>query len=206
MPLALTTGKRKIKDGSKFNHLFPAKNMSYGNSTILHKNGTVDQTVKFMADIIKQDAADTAKLAPLLQGRTRIETLQNLHRFMIDYLQYDTEDQEKLRSPRRTWWVGNQQHDAETGDNGVDCDDMAIFAGSVLHNLNIPYYIRIVMVNGNDWEHVYLIVPPEGTNLSGTYITLDGVLSDFNYEYPFHNQNTFDMAGNKLQISYLGNI
>ncbi len=204
--LALTTGKRKIKDGSRYNHLFPAKGQSYGNSTILNEDGSVEQTVKYMAGIIKRDAADTAKIAQVLKGKTREETLRNIHGFMIDYLQYDTEDQEQLRSPRRTWWVGQSQRDEETGDQGVDCDDLAIFSGSILYNLGIPFFIRIVKISGDEWQHVYLVVPASGRSLSAAYITLDGVISQYNYEYPYHSQNTFDMHGNKLKISYLGSV
>jgi len=39
----------------------------------------------------------------------------------------------------------------ETGDTGVDCDDLTIFAGSILKNLNIPFYIRIVKIDKEDF-------------------------------------------------------
>jgi len=204
MSLALTTGKRKIKDGSKFNRYFPPEQAAYGNHTVLRNKGNVFQTVKYIAEIIKKDSSDTAKIAPKLKGSNRFETLKNIHNFMIDFLQYDTESGEKLRSPRRTWWVGQTQKDKETGDTGVDCDDLVIFSGSILYNLGIPFFIRIVKINSNKFQHVYLIVPLTGKTLGGTYVTLDGVLSDFNYEYPFTHENTFDMDA--VKIEYLGNL
>ena len=204
MSLALTTGKRKIKDGSKFNKYFPPESAAYGNNTVLRNKGNVFQTVKYIAEIIKKDASDTAKIAPKLKGSTRFETLKNIHNFMIDFLQYDTESGEKLRSPRRTWWVGQTQKDKETGDTGVDCDDLVIFSGSILYNLDIPFYIRIVKINSDKFQHVYLMAPLTGKTLSGTYVTLDGVLSTFNYEYPFTHENTFDMDA--VKIEYLGNL
>ena len=204
MTLALTTGKRIIKDGSRFNKLFPPESAAYGSHKVLRNKGDVFQTVKYIGKIIKNDAADTALIAPLLKGKTRTETLQNIHRFMINYLQYDTESGEKLRSPRRTWWVGQKQHDKETGDSGVDCDDLVIFSGSILYNLGTPFYIRIVKINNDDFQHVYIVVPADGRSLSGSYITLDGVISKFNYEYPYKQQNTFDMSG--VKIEYLGNL
>lgn len=202
--LALTTGKRKIKDGSRYNAYFPPESAAYGSSTVLNKNGTVENTVKYIADIIEKDKSDTAKIAKILKGKNLKETITNIHSFMVNYLQYDTEAGEKLRSPRRTWWVGHKQNDKETGDNGVDCDDLTIFAGSILRNLGIPFNIRIVKINKDDFQHVYLIVPKNGKGLSGPYYTLDGVISDFDYEYPFKTEKTFDMQG--MKIEYLGNI
>ncbi len=204
MTLALTTGKRKIEDGSRFNAYFPPENSAYGSDMVLQRNGTVDDTVKHIAEIIKKDKSDTAKIAPLLKGKTLKETLANIHNFMIKYLQYDTEAGEKLRSPRRTWWVGQKQNDKQTKDGGVDCDDLTIFSGTILSNLKIPFYIRIVKISKDDFQHVYLIVPMNGKELSGPHYTLDGVISDFNYEYPFKTEKTFDMHG--IKIEYLGNI
>lgn len=209
MTLALTIGKRTIKDGSRFNKYFPPESAAYGSNYIMNNNAPVEKTVKYISDIIKRDKADTAKIAPILKGKTRSETLANIHKFMVDYLQYDTEAGEKLRSPRRTWWVGQTQNDKETGDHGVDCDDLTIFAGTILLNLNIPYYIRIVKIDKNDFQHVYLIVPKQGAGLSGIapaqeHFTIDGVLSDFDYEHLFKKEKTYDMNG--VEVTYLGSI
>jgi len=200
--LALTIGKRNIKDGSRFNGLFPTERNAYNNYAILKKDGNVAQTVKFIADIIKKDKADTFKISQQLKAPTRFQTLKNIHSFIVNYLQYDTEEGEKLRSPRRTWWVGSQQNDKQTGDKGVDCDDLSIFAGTILLNLNIPFFIRIVKINKDVFQHVYLIVPKVGDTLNKSYYTLDGVISEFNYEHQFKQQKTFDMNG--LPIEYLG--
>ena len=79
---------------------------------------------------------------------------------MVKYLQYDTERGEKLRSLARSWHVGNRQTSPETGDTGVDCDDMTMSAASLLSNLNIPFYFKIVAVqNPDQWKHVYVVVP-----------------------------------------------
>ncbi len=204
MSLALTTGKRKIKDGRPFYPFFPPESEAYANYSILNRDGTVEETVKFIADIIQKDKKDTRKIARYLKAPSRLKTLRNIHGFMLNYLQYDTEAGEKLRSPRRTWWVGNTENDKQTGDTGVDCDDLVIFSGSILRNLNIPFFIRIVKIESDQFQHVYLIVPKNGDDLSNGYYTLDGVLSDFDYEYPYTLQNTFTMDG--LKIEYLGNI
>jgi len=204
MELSLTTGKRKIKDGSWFNHMFPSEANAYGKSSVLKDSGNVTDTVKFIAEVIEKDRSDTKQIAQYLNANNRTKILQNIHNFMVNYLQYDTESGEKLRSPRRTWWVGQKQIDHETGDKGVDCDDLVIFSGSILRNLNIPFFIRIVKVNQNEFQHVYIVVPPSGEQLSGTYITLDGVLSDFDYEYPFKEEKTFNQKG--MKIEYLGEL
>jgi len=207
MSLGLSIGKRKILNGARFDGLFPSESEVYSNDRVL-KNGDVYDTVKLMCQIIKKDAGDTVKIAKELKAPTREQTLQNIHSFMVNYLQYDTEAGEKLRRPARTWHVGNKEHDKKTYNVGVDCDDMAIFSGSILYNLGIPYFIRIVKIKNDDFQHVYLVVPKSGNTLnpedSKTYYTLDGVISDFNYEHPFKVQNTFNSEG--MQIQYLGGL
>jgi len=204
MELGLTTGKRAIKNGAKYNKYFPSEESAYGNYRILDNHGTVQDTVKHLAKLIVSERKDTAAISKLLKGASRKETVRNVHKFMVDYLQYDTESGEKLRSPRRTWHVGQKQIDKQTGDTGVDCDDMVLFSGTILHNLNIPFYIRIVKIDQDEFQHVYIIVPEQGTELKQKYLTLDGVLSDFDYEYPFKAHQTFNHRG--MKIEYLGSF
>ncbi len=191
--LALTIGKRRITRAPKYDRYFLG-----GGSMFSKENASdVHDTVRRMAAIVRTTTNETEKLAAELKGRTREETLQNIHQFMVKYLQYDTERGEKLRSPARSWHVGNKQTSPETGDTGVDCDDMAMFAASLLSNLNIPFYFKIVAVqNPDQWEHVYVVVPQEGENLGGSgYFTLDGVIDKFNYEHPYKKQETLDKHG-----------
>ncbi len=200
----MTVGKRNISDGRNFNKFFPSESQSYGNYSVLNRNGDVYQTVKYIAQIIGKDKKDTFRIAQYLKRTNRLDTLRNIHRFMVKYLQYDEETGEKLRSPRRTWWVGSRQLDKQTGNTGVDCDDLVIFSGTILKNLNIPFFIRIVKINTDEFQHVYLVVPKSGEDLNNGYYTVDGVISEFNYEHPFKEQKTFDMNG--LKIEYLGQI
>lgn len=200
--LGLTVGKRQITRKPEFDTYFKPESQVYSNYAVL-RGTDVYATVKHIAEIIKKDAPQTAQLANKLKGATRLETLKNVHAFMVAYLQYDPEAGEKLRSPSRTWHVGNKQRDLHTKNTGVDCDDLTIFSGSILYNLNIPYYIRIVKIRNNDFQHVYLVVPKKDDDLS-SYYTLDGVLSDFNYEYPFKYQETYNHNG--MKIEYLGNL
>jgi hypothetical protein len=199
----MSYGKRNIKNGSKYNSYFPTREEANSNYKVLHASGDVFDTVKAMSKIIKADAWQTEKIAPLLQGKNTCETCKNIHQFMMDYLQYDMEQGEKLRSPARTWWDGQNGGDPKHGGIGVDCDDMSIFAGSILHNLNIPYYIRIVKIDSSDFQHVYLIIPEKNKS---NYITLDGVVHKFNYETPFKDEVTFNENGEKMKIEYLGDV
>ena len=175
MELGLTTGKRAIKNGAKYDKYFSNEESAYGNYRMLDNHGTVQDTVKHIAKLIVSKKKDTTAISQTLKGASRKETVRNVHRIMVNYLQYDTESGEKLRSPRRSWQVGQKQIDKQTGDTGVDCDDMVLFSGTILHNLNIPFYIRIVKIDQDEFQNVYLIVPEQGTELKEKYLTLDGV-------------------------------
>ena len=68
---------------------------------------------------------------------------------------------------------------------------MTIFICSVLHNLGIPFVIRIAQYEqGKGFQHVYPIVPTE----NGGYFTLDAVVSEFNYEKPYITKKDFNMT------------
>ncbi len=187
MALSLTTGRRNIKDGKRFEYLFPKPEYS---DPVLSENGDVDYTVKMMAEISTKYRSDTARLAPLLKGDSVKQTITNVWQFMYDHLQYkeDRENIEELRRPARSW--------ADRND-GVDCDCMSIFASSILKNLGIKHQFRVTKYNaGDEWQHVYVIVPN-----GKSYYTIDGVIGAANTEKQFHKNKDYNaMTGIPIQL------
>lgn len=144
--------KRNIKDGNNYNYLFPAIPLQ---DIQISKNGSVEETVKYMAYIVKQCHNDTKALAesPLFKAKTLEETANKIFNFCYDHIQYrlDKAGVEQLRRPARTW---SDRHE------GVDCDDYTTFIASILYNLKIPFKFRITKYGGKSYfQHIYIIVP-----------------------------------------------
>lgn len=186
---------RNIQSGAEYSKYFPA---AAGDEKRITNDGTVSDTVKAMHKIIFDTLADTAKIAPLLKGKTLADTCQNIWSFIYNHIQYknDRPGVEELRRPRRSW--------AER-TTGVDCDCMSLFAGSILANLGIDFKFRITKYAAG-WQHVYVIVPlPTDTS---KYYVIDCVLDKFNYEKPYTDKfdHTMNTSLSGIPISMLGDV
>jgi len=119
---------RKIKSGAEYDPLFPKAS---GEVEIINQHShDIDETMKLVYRNSIKYAADTAKLAPLLRGKTLYETLKNIWTFTYSHLQYKIDEvgKEQVRRPKRSW---ADRH------KGVDCDCMSVFVGSILYNLTL---------------------------------------------------------------------
>ncbi len=182
----VASGKRKIKSGMEYNKYFspPKRQDKY-----LTYAGTTNDTIGYMADIIKSTLDDTKGIAPVLVGKNLQATLNNIFHFVFAHIQYKPDDpaNEELRRPVRAW---------ADRTSGVDCDCYSIFIGSILSNLNIPFALRMVKINGKPYfQHVYVVVPKDGrkASLSSNYYTVDPVLDTFNEEHPFTGKHDLFM-------------
>ncbi|MCB0805381.1 MAG: hypothetical protein KDC05_06245 [Bacteroidales bacterium] len=186
--------QRQIKSGDQYDKLFPKPDFS---DTLLQE-GNVNDTVFLMGEYIQKYKSDTAKLAPILKGKSLEETLRNNWNFVYNHIQYklDTPGIEELRRPARTW--------AER-KSGVDCDCYTIFLCTLLLNQGIEPVIRIVQIPpATSFHHVYPIVYKN--KKSGEYYTLDVVLDRFNYEKPFSKKRDYTMDELGIPIKGLHGI
>ena len=201
--LGLTAkGKRKISPGREFNKYFPSPNNT---DPILHKNGSVDDTVDFCIDIVKKTLSDTRAISKILKGDSLEETCRNIFDFYYKHFQYhlDKTGVEQLRRPARAW-----QDRGNSYSGGIDCDCFSISVSSVLTNLNIPHSFRIVKMYGRDYyQHIYVVVPKvAGANMNNknNYLVIDPVLDQFNLEAPGVTQKN-DKAMT-MPIQYLNGV
>ncbi len=182
----VAAGKRKIKDGSEYNYLFPTPK---GTNERVQNDGDVNDTVLWCGYVVKTYHEDTRKLAEYLQKKSKNQKdlFRNIFDFCYNHIQYhlDRKGVEELRRPAVTW------HDRKYG---VDCDDFTMFIASILYNLEIPFEFRITKYNRPNYQHIYLIVPVE----KGTHITIDPVLDTFNYEKPYSQKKDYDMKALNL--------
>ncbi len=191
--LGLVSGPRDTQNGSKYNHLIK----KVTGRDIFIKNGGVDATVEACIDIVAEHYREVEDLAKHLQGNSVKETCKNIFNFAYPYLQYTQDKQgvEQLRTPARSWYDGQirfKQQGIKTA--GIDCDDFAIFCGSLLKCLNIPFKFRITEYdNKGYYQHIYVFVPAPGD--SEGEIVIDPVLDKFDYQVPFSGEkSTFDMT------------
>lgn len=197
---------RTIKDGSKYDHLFPEPELK---KTVLKKNGSVDDTVQLMKKIIKEYSYQVRGLAKILKGKNIKESAENVFNFVFDYIKYNVEKGEQLRTPAYTWYCAQvcaRQGNQFDAKNSADCDCMSIFCGSLFYEMKIPFALRIAAYkdewgNVGNWQHVYVIVYGDGEN-----ITCDPVTHKFNYEKPTGKDKTYPMSLTGNDIIMLSGI
>jgi hypothetical protein len=189
---------RAVLDGNEFRGLIPAPELT---ESIVRRNATVDETVAEMRKLIKRCAWQTKDLSERLQGKNIYETCSNIWNFLFKHIKYREDDagKEQLRTPALSWYLRRQR--------GIDCDDFSIFAGTILYNLHIPFYLRIARYKGKDYfQHVYVTVPKTQRN----YIIIDAVLDEYDAEKePIQTKDFLVMDNsnlNGIDISVLGDI
>lgn len=166
--------KWKIKSGADIDHLWPRAALT---DTKVKRGAKVDDTVKFIPEVVEKTLWQTEKIAPLLKGKTEYETCENIWYFVKTHFNYhrDREGLEDIRSPRRSW---------KDRFVGIDCDCMTVLVCSLMINCGLSpkkIILRITKYSKNYFQHIYPIV----LTGNGSYITMDCVVDRFNYEEPY---------------------
>ena len=191
--LGIVSGPRNTKDGRQYNHLV---RKAEGKDLYL-KTGNVLETVESCIDLVASHYREVEGLAKALQADSLKNTCRNIFNFAYSYLQYqkDGNGTEQLRTPARSWLDGQIKYKQKgDADSGIDCDDYAIFCGSILKCLGIPFKFRITKYDGkNNYQHIYVFVPDIGD--SEDEIIIDPVLSRFDYQKPYSAEKSdFNMS------------
>jgi hypothetical protein len=176
----MKTGARRIESGNQYNHLFPSPE---GENIRIKKRAELEDTVALMKRVINQTLSDTSKVANLLKSGNEKQTLANVWNFCFKHLQYrrDEENIEQVRRPARTWRDRKQ---------GVDCDCMTVFIGSIMLNLGIPFVIRLSRnsMSAAGFEHVYPVAI-----INQDEVIMDCVVHQFNFQAPYLEIKDIDM-------------
>ena len=174
----MKTGKRQIENGKEYAHLFPSPK---GQNKVIKHNAQLDDTIELMKQVTQSTLEDTRQLAELLEGKTQMESCSNVWQFCFDHLQYTKDEmgKEQVRRPSRTWKDRKQ---------GVDCDCMSVFIGSILTNLRIPFSFRLTKYQSPEFEHVYPIA-----HTDNGVIIMDAVVHNFNREVPYSTKKDINM-------------
>ena len=194
----LSARDRKILDGREYDQYFTKPDMK---KDIKKRNGSVEDTVEIMKVIVKTKSNQVRRLAKEVLAVTgaggKLDvylTVKNIFDFVFKYLKYNLEEGEQLQSPRHSWWraqVLAREHEKQ--GNSADCDCMAIFCGSCMYELGIPFAFRIAGYNTSTYQHVYCVAYSNGIP-----IICDPVTNQFNYEKPPVIQRNYPMSSMTL--------
>ena len=203
----LSARDRQIKDGSKFDCLFPKPDLK---TTLLQRDGEVEDTVKKMQEIVVKYSWQVKDLCKRLKASTVRQSVKNVFDFVYDYIKYQVEDGEKLRTPAYSWYEGQVLKRQRPNDEkiGVDCDCMSIFCGSCFKEMKIPFAFRITGYASSPlgfcrgFQHVYTIAYDE----NGKEIICDPVYIAFDKEKEYAIQKTYAMSLNGTDIIMLSGI
>jgi len=166
--------KRNINLSNAYDAYFPTP--SYSDPILVHQGDNLMTINRFIPEVVNKYSSDTQKIAELLKKETIEATCRAIFNFVYKNIQYspDSPFEEQIRRPARTWADRVQ---------GVDCDCYTTLISSILTNLRIPHYLRMAEYNPTrGFQHIYVIVPKDPSNLKGSYWTIDPVLDRFNEE------------------------
>lgn len=188
----VASGKRTIAAGNEYDKYFDLCEVD--DQETERGDGDVFLTLRIMASIVRNTLNQTKELAEKeFKGYSRTETARRIWNFLYKHVQYKKDNplREQLRRPARTWT------DRRTG---VDCDCYTIFISSILTNLRIPHAFRMAKYDG-DWQHVYVVVPKTGNSIGkdrSSYLVIDPVVNQFNYETPPSDKHNHSMKITEL--------
>ena len=177
--LGLTaSGKRKIVSAAAYDKFFPK---TVSTDPIINKDGSVHDTVDYCSEIVSKTLGDTKQIAQFLKKKTLNETCKAIFNFYYKHFQYHTDKDgvEQLRRPARSF---------KDRVKGIDCDCFTISVSSILTNLGIPHYLRIVkMYNRKYYQHIYVIIPKSANadvSVRENYYVIDPVVDKYDLEAP----------------------
>lgn len=163
----------------------------------LHKNGNTGNIVTEVMAETRRNVPSVARLARVLQGKSRIESAESIWNFLRSQIEYklDAEGYQYIKTPQSV-----------VHDGYSDCKGYSILTSALLQNMGIPHVLRFVAYGGGEVTHVYVVAFSKG----GGEIKTDACLTQFNREagyqrkedYPV-NQKTTEMA-KIVRISGIG--
>lgn len=119
---------------------------------------------------------ETKEISKLLIRESIKKTCNTIQDFLFSHIQYSYNDLSNIKSPACVW-----------ASKKADCKSYSVFASSILLNLGIKHYFRIVNL-AELGEHIYVVVPinqeadvlNDDSKLNEAYFVIDGTTNNFN--------------------------
>lgn len=193
--------KRDILKGIEFDPLMPPPS---GVNRLVENEVDASGTVTFMMRQIRLTLTQTAKIAQELKKDKLADTCRAIWNFLYWHIQYttDTAGVEEIETPSYIW-----------SQRETDCDGYAVFASSILSNLDIAHKIRVTAYESG-WQHVYVVVPKDGDPKKtldrkknrDAYIVIDPVADKYDYEAPYTDNFDTVVERARIKTATLGSL
>jgi hypothetical protein len=164
--------------------------------TLVKRNAELNDTINLIVTVVNQNysSAFVQQLTKALNPTgNKLDFMRRLFDYVCRNVRYELDPQgrEKVFKPSTT--VANGKG---------DCKKMTVLIASVLKAAGIEPLLKHVYYSGENYTHVYVIVPyPQLPN----YVTLDPVNDcKFNQEVKYSSANIYDLKGNRMDL-YTGN-
>ncbi len=151
--------------------------------------GDTNFGVKQMAQWATKHSWQAGKIAKRLKADTLLKTLENVHQFIYNNFQYKPDDDDQHMQSIACAW--------QMREDGINCKGYSTVASSILQQLGIRHYIRRVSYDGDNYTHVFIVVPVDNNE-----IIIDGTLPRFNYTPTYLTKKDLEVMPQKLK--YIG--
>lgn len=189
---------RKLESGSQYSRLIP-NYLSIRHSFELPADysDTYD-TLEFMAFWTEKYASQFQKVANVLKGKNVLETVQNNYNFLYKHFQYKIDENlQQIYAPSAAWHFRKV---------GFDCKTFSVLAMALLLCQNIEAsFVKVKLPGSNDWSHVYVQIPYQGSYLIIDATTHDNKEVDFieKHEFSMKNLKHIGLASPYMDTPYL---
>lgn len=175
---------RKLESGSQYSGLIPNYLSVKHSFELPDEFSDTYDTLEYMAYWTDKYAAQFQKVANKLKGKNVLETVKNNYNFLYKHFQYKIDESlQQLYAPSAAWHFRKV---------GFDCKTFSVLASALLLCQNIEHsFVKVKLQGSNDWGHVYVQIPYQGS-----YLIIDATTHD-NKEVNFIEKHEFNMRNLK---------
>jgi len=171
---------RKLESGSQYSRLIPNYLSIRHRFELPSDYSNTYDTLEFMAIWTNKYAYQFQKVANMLKGKNVLETVKNNYNFLYKHFQYKIDENlQQIYAPSAAWHYRKV---------GFDCKSFSVLAMALLLCQNIEAsFVKVKLPGSNDWSHVYVQIPYQGS-----YLIIDATTHD-NKEVNFIEKHEFNM-------------
>jgi hypothetical protein len=175
---------RKLESGSQYSNLIPNYLSIKHSFELPAEYSDTYETLEYMAYWTEKYANQFQKVANVLKGKNVLETVKNNYNFLYKHFQYKIDESlQQIYAPSAAWHFRKV---------GFDCKTFSVLASALLLCQNIEHsFVKVKLQGSNDWGHVYVQIPYQGS-----YLIIDATTHD-NKEVNFIEKHEFNMKNLK---------
>lgn len=182
--------RKGIPGARTLTEMVPSPSWNYSH---VKEGAMTEDIIQSILRVYRKYKGDTRRIARRFKGQTISEVIQKVHAWIvqeIDYVLDPTEGDIHYQFVKRP--------SVSLKHGFGDCKSYSILAGSILHNLGIPFKFRFTgYEKGGDFTHVYLVVGSQN-------LALDPCIQQPFLQRRFEEKIDFDMETRLVEITGIG--